>query len=87
MADWAAATTASSLPHSRNLTALPGGAAELLLPGLDQLFLSSDCRHFNRTESLRCGGPRAGAPPLPIMRCVLEPCLSFLLHFPGLLTS
>lgn len=56
VADWAAATTASSLPHSRNLTALPGGAAELLLPGLDQLFLSSDCRHFNRTESLRCGG-------------------------------
>lgn len=43
------------LPCSRNLTAFPGAAKELLLRDLDQLFLSSDCRHFNRTESLRCG--------------------------------
>lgn len=70
VAGWAAATTASSLPRSRNLTALPGGSGELLLPDLDQLFLSSDCRHFNRTESLRCGGPRAGEPPLPIVQRV-----------------
>lgn len=41
------------LLHFRNLTAFPGGAKELLLRDLDQLFLSSDCRHFNRTESLR----------------------------------
>lgn len=40
-------------PHPRNLSAFPGGAKELLLRDLDQLFLSSDCRHFNRTESLR----------------------------------
>lgn len=52
------------LPHSRNLTAFPGGAKELLLRDLDQLFLSSDCRHFNRTESLRCGGLPAGASSL-----------------------
>lgn len=44
---------APSLPHSRNLTAFPGDTRELLLRDLDQLFLSSDCRHFNRTESLR----------------------------------
>lgn len=43
-----------ALFHFRNLTAFPGGAKELLLRDLDQLFLSSDCRHFNRTESLRC---------------------------------
>lgn len=42
------------LLHFRNLTAFPGGAKELLLRDLDQLFLASDCRHFNRTESLRC---------------------------------
>ena len=47
---------APSLPHSRNLTAFPGDTRELLLRDLDQLFLSSDCRHFNRTESLRWGG-------------------------------
>uniref|UniRef100_G1Q537 Activating transcription factor 6 beta n=2 Tax=Myotis lucifugus TaxID=59463 RepID=G1Q537_MYOLU len=47
-------------PSFRNLTALPGGAAELLLPGLDQLFLSSDCRHFNRTESLRLADELSG---------------------------
>lgn len=73
MVGWAAATTASSLPRSRNLTALPRGSGELLLPDLDQLFLSSDCRHFNRTESLRCGEQgeaRAGAPSLPIMQLV-----------------
>lgn len=49
------AIIASFLPHPRNLTAFSGGAKELLLRDLDQLFLSSDCRHFNRTESLRCG--------------------------------
>ncbi|XP_036212462.1 cyclic AMP-dependent transcription factor ATF-6 beta [Myotis myotis] len=47
-------------PSFRNVTALPGGAAELLLPGLDQLFLSSDCRHFNRTESLRLADELSG---------------------------
>lgn len=43
--------------RSRNLTAFPGGTRELLLRDLDQLFLASDCRHFNRTESLRCAAP------------------------------
>lgn len=72
------------LPHSRNLTAFPGGAKELLLRDLDQLFLSSDCRHFNRTESLRCAGLRAGAPPraagpaacaeAPALPALFSPC-------------
>nr|KAF6362534.1 hypothetical protein mPipKuh1_001125 [Pipistrellus kuhlii] len=47
-------------PSFRNLTALPGGSGELLLPDLDQLFLSSDCRHFNRTESLRLADALSG---------------------------
>ncbi|XP_066116533.1 cyclic AMP-dependent transcription factor ATF-6 beta [Saccopteryx bilineata] len=44
----------------RNLTAFPGGAKELLLRDLDQLFLSSDCRHVNRTESLRLADELSG---------------------------
>lgn len=55
---------APSLPHSRNLTAFPGDTRELLLRDLDQLFLSSDCRHFNRTESLRWGWFMTGASSL-----------------------
>lgn len=58
------AIIASPLPHSRNLTAFTRGAKELLLRDLDQLFLSSDCRHVNRTESLRCGGFTAGTSSL-----------------------
>uniref|UniRef100_A0A8I5YQW1 Activating transcription factor 6 beta n=1 Tax=Pongo abelii TaxID=9601 RepID=A0A8I5YQW1_PONAB len=49
-----------SSPRFHNLTAFPGGTKELLLRDLDQLFLSSDCRHFNRTESLRLADELSG---------------------------
>ncbi|XP_054425122.1 cyclic AMP-dependent transcription factor ATF-6 beta isoform X2 [Pteronotus mesoamericanus] len=47
-------------PSFKNLTTFPGGTKELLLRELDQLFLSSDCRHFNRTESLRLADELSG---------------------------
>uniref|UniRef100_A0A2K5JYQ0 BZIP domain-containing protein n=1 Tax=Colobus angolensis palliatus TaxID=336983 RepID=A0A2K5JYQ0_COLAP len=49
-----------SSPRFQNLTTFPGGTKELLLRDLDQLFLSSDCRHFNRTESLRLADELSG---------------------------
>uniref|UniRef100_A0A6I8NFH3 Activating transcription factor 6 beta n=1 Tax=Ornithorhynchus anatinus TaxID=9258 RepID=A0A6I8NFH3_ORNAN len=52
--------SAPSRPRFRNLTAYPGGVKELLLRDLDQLFLSPDCRHFNRTESLRLADELSG---------------------------
>ncbi|XP_053552416.1 cyclic AMP-dependent transcription factor ATF-6 beta-like, partial [Bombina bombina] len=37
----------------RNSSGSMGNVKHLMVRDLDQLFLTSDCRHFNRTESLR----------------------------------